>query len=76
MQWARDYLHGRGPIVIRPIPGTMPPPNPMPDVRDALVDAQDARAALSRYIWNRSQLEDALDSAERFIAKARARLAK
>ena len=48
-----------------------PPPPPMPDVTAALVNIADAKAALSRTIWNKSQLQDAIRSAEFFIALAK-----
>jgi hypothetical protein len=55
---------------------TPPPPPPMPTIRGALIDVASAREALSRYIWNHTQLEDALRSAEYFIAEARKRIAQ
>ena len=51
----------------------IPPPPPMPSVRAALVNVSAARDALDRgcKAWRRLQVEDALTSAERFIAEAR-----
>ena len=43
----------------------------MPDVAAALLHIEDAKAALSRYIWNKAQLQDAIRSAEFFIALAK-----
>lgn len=46
-------------------------PPPMPNVAAALLHIDDAKAALSRTIWNKTQLEDAIRSAEFFIALAK-----
>ena len=50
---------------------TPPPPPPMPAIAAALLHIDDAKNALSRHIWNKSQLEDAIRSAEFFIALAK-----
>lgn len=44
---------------------------PMPQVRDAILYLEDAKKALSREVWNSTQLEDAIRSAEHFIQKAK-----
>ena len=49
----------------------VPPPPPMPDVQEALVHIADAKTALSRTIWHKSQLQDAIRSAEFFLALAK-----
>lgn len=51
-----------------------PPPPPVPEVREALLHIDDAKAALSRSIWNKAQLADAIRSAEFFIALAKEKL--
>jgi hypothetical protein len=48
----------------------------MSEIGPALLHVGDARSALSRTIWHADQLEDALNSAEFFIAKARAAMPK
>jgi hypothetical protein len=50
-----------------------PSPQPMPQVRDALLSITGARKALERgeLAWNATQLEDAIRSAEFFIKAAR-----
>jgi len=50
----------------------IPPPPPNAGVQAALPYLEDAKAALSRDIWNATQLEDAISSAEFFITKAKA----
>lgn len=44
---------------------------PMPQVRDSLLYLEDAKKALSREVWNKTQLEDAIRSAEHFIQRAK-----
>lgn len=56
-------------MVFRNLPP--PPPPPMPAVQPALLCIQDAKEALSRYVWNKPQLEDAIRSAEFHIARAK-----
>ena len=59
-----------------PYPLIWPPPPAMPDIREALLDVKEATKALQRGedAWNKTQLEDALNSAEFFIKKARLHL--
>lgn len=54
----------------------LPPPPPMPQIRNALLAMHDAHAATKRGLeaWNPSQLRDAIESARRFIALAADRL--
>ncbi|SDH42118.1 MULTISPECIES: hypothetical protein [unclassified Duganella] len=52
---------------------TPPAPQPMPAVARALIPLKDASTAIQRGLeaWNSSQLQDAIRSAEFFIAKAK-----
>lgn len=57
-----------------PMPTCKPPkPEPMPQVRCALLSITDARKELERgeQVWNVTQLDDAIRSAEFFIKAAR-----
>lgn len=49
-------------------------PPPMPDIVDALACLKDAEEALSRYVWNKSQVKDAIKTAEFFIGLAKEKL--
>jgi hypothetical protein len=53
-------------------------PPPMPDVAAARIPMQDVAQAAARaaQAWNRAQMEDAIRSAEFFLARARVVLAQ
>lgn len=50
-------------------PFKIPPPPPMPDIREALEDVRELEKAVERAkrCWNRTQLVDALRSARHFL---------
>ena len=48
----------------------IPPPPPTPEIRQSILYLDDAKAALSRNIWNMGQLKDAIHSAKIFIEAA------
>lgn len=57
---------------MKAIPSQHAPP-PMPQVRDAQFSMRDAKAAIDRALdaWNPTQMQDAIRSAEFFIAHAK-----
>ena len=63
--------------MVKPIAGIpIPPPPPMPSVRPALVQMEFAREAIERgcNAWSRSQVEDAIASARRFLDAAESQM--
>lgn len=69
---------GRASMRMQIASATAPQPEPMVDIREALVPIKDAREALERAerAWNRDQLWDALNSSMNFIALAQTELAR